>query len=1197
MMENLVGHGRSSRHWQVCYVLWHWLKRWCWLGAIGAAVVTPSVAWSQSFPGNPTESRPTSRPTSTIQPTPSAQPEMITVYVPYQKLGSVLQQGGVFLSRPQFDRLMKEAQQLRKIHQHKMPVSYVLTQARYEGTIKNQVLRLKVVMEVQVLADTLWTPITLPFSGLPMLSAQLNDKPAMILSPGGEHGGYVVLVKGRGVHRLVLQFAGSVYRVSQGYEWKMQVPSTPQTQLDLQWDGGEWQVHLFGQAVTLSTTKSATSSRLETSVGPRRLLEVRWQPKQRLLSSEKRLVSGRIYLESTVGQSMVQTQARVNVRIVRGKLQQLRLALPSQHKLIAVEAGTLIKNWSIVSQKGQRILWIELRQAMEGSFSIRLELEQLLNEQEKQVIVPVLSLLDAKWQHGWIALRTDGAIQLHVLEQQGLTQIDPEEYARQVRSSSPALAFAYLQASYTLRISLQSILPRLRTQVTHRMVLEEKRAMLTTTVSYQIERAGVFRLQFLLPKEWKLREVRCPSMRDHFIEQQKLVVVLKQKLGGPVLARYISPHRLWTFWRRELGEFLYHKLAPHHSALRQKILRRDAIERLQVLMGQAEQRSSGRVVCQIQMDRDLGVSKNMHIPLIQPLDVESERGTVAIFVPDSLELETTHLKGLISMDDLSPFAHEVFYKHRIRQGFRYVGHPISGTLEWRRKETSVEADIWQPVKMQDDGYRVDGVVQYRIRFAETQQIKLAVPVALVPNFRVITETRETRKTEGKKFWEYTFLLHRQVQPNQTFNLQFTYQVGMKKSLEVGSNISLALSSVHVPGAIRQTSYWGLQKEENISLHIAASAGYERIDSSDLPNFAKGEEMARMMRTRVREPETVQVVLRKHKYAQVLASTITRMHVDMAISLDGEVHVLAVAQILNRGRQFLPMRLPAGAQVLALRVAGRNRYRFELNRKGELLIDLHYRSKGRPFWIVVRYKHTLPKQSVLSGGWGKLPLRGPEVLDTPVLHTSLELFLPPRYSYVAFASSMLHEHNRKDLWTVLRELLWARRYSSLYQSHDVYTVRSQAGDLSSQFPRRGLNYAFASDHANVEVVSSFRHSSLQSLWEYVIALLVFVTLLWLRRRDDSLRHALYLWISAVLSVVFLGAILPDSWVAFSYSALLGTLGAGGLWVAAAIWYWFRWLWSQWRSVVSVAQSQRTPSVQKTETTPAPDKSTPKPEEGA
>lgn len=1142
-----------------------WMVVMIWIQ--GGIMFVPTWVGAQTPGKTVAASAPTSRPVVDAKKT---QPEWVTVYVPYQKLGSVLRQGGVFLSRSQFERLMAEAKELRQLRRHKMPVTYVLTQSQYQGTIENQVVRLKVVVEIRVLSDAPWVPVALPFAGLPMLSAQLNDKAAMMLSPGGEKGGYVVLVQGRGVHRLVLEFAGSAGRVAQGYLWKMQIPTTPQTQLKLQWTRGDWQVHAFGQPVTLAVGKPGIPVSLDMPVGPRQELSIQWQPKQRLLSSDKRLVSGRIYLESTVGQGMIQTQARVNVRIVRGKLQQLRFALPSGHKLIAVEAGTLIKNWSIVLEKGQRILWVELRRAMEGSFAIRLEFEQLLQEHEKQMTAPVLSLLDAKWQHGWIALRTDGAIQFNVLEQQGVTQIDPEEYARHVRSASPALAFAYLQAAYVLRIGIQNILPRLRTQVTHRIGLESKRAVVQTTVAYRIERAGVFRLQFLLPQDWKLREVRCPSMRDHFLENQKLVVVLKEKLGGPVLVRHISKHRLWTYFRREMGEFLYQKLAPYHRALQQKILRRQAMERLQSLLGQAKRQASGQVVCHIQLERELGNQKQMQLPLLQPLDVESERGSVGIFVPESLELETKELKGLLSMDDLSPFASDVVAKHRIRQGYQYVGHPISGVLEWRRKETSVEADIWQPVKVQDDGYRVDGVVQYRIRFAETQQIKLSVPASLAPHFRVVTETRETRKTPGKKFWLYTLLLHRKIQPNTNFALHFTYHVTTKQSLEVGRNITLALSSLHVPEAMRQTSYWGLQKEENISLHVAASAGYERIDSSDLPDFARGEEMARMLRTRVRLPETVQVVLRKHKYAQVLASTVTRMHVEMALSLDGEAHVLAIAQILNRGRQFLPMRLPAGAQVLALRVAGRNRYRFELNRKGELLIDLHYRSKGRPFWVIVRYKHTVPKEQRFGSGWGKVSLRGPEILETPVLHTSLQVFLPPRYSYVGFASPMLHDHTRKDLWTVVREMLWARHHFSLHQAYDIYSLRNQAGDLSNQFPRRGVTFSFVSDHADISVVSAYRHSSLQSFWEYVAALFVFALLLWLRRRDKSLTATLSLWIATFLAIVFLGAIVPDSWVAFSYAAVLGTLGAGALWTAALILSWFRWVWAQWRSVVSSSQ---------------------------
>lgn len=1095
------------------------------------------------------------------------QPEQIKLYVPYRRLGSVLNNQGVFLSKSQYQRLMGEIRRLRQKQRQALPVKYLLTQSWYNGVLDASSVQIKVVLELRILQGKAWIPVKLPFSGLPLLSATINDKPAMVFSPPNRSG-YILLAKGQGTHRLALTFSGRSRRVVGGYNWSMNVPPTPQTSVALKWRGGPWTVNVLGQEVSLSPK----SPEYKASVGPKSKLFASWQPKRKFKVSSRRLLAAKHVIESTLRKGLTITRALLQVRVVRGSVERLQVALPQGHRLIGIDMGTSLKQWSITKKNKQRVLQLALQKAMKGNLSIRLELNGFHKSKSKKVEIPRFKVLEAKWQHGIVGVFKDASLQLNVTQQQGLTQIEPDEFVQRSKGATPVFAFAFLAPNYQLSMEMKPVLPRIQAEVTHLVGVEDKQAFLETTVQYNIERAGVYRFAYELPKDWILRDVKCPNQQDHTTKDGKLTVFLSQRTGGPRLVRRVSRYNLWRYYRQTLGRRTLRRM--NRSQLRRmqrSLLRKSSVTRLVQLLGQKTQVSSSPVTCRIKMyKRFKGTS--LAVPFIKPLGVESERGKVGIFVPEHLELETQKTKGLLSLDDLSDFRSLRVAKHKVRQGYRYVGRPISGELKWRRKKTVIAATVWQPVKLRDDGYKVDGVVRYQARYSSTQTIKLAVPAALGASFRVVSDTREVRTKKGKKVWTYTIVLHQKIPTNGTYLLRYSYLRNFKKNFEVGQTKSLTLLSLRVPGAFRQTTLWGFQKEESISVSPTAAAGFERIDSSDLPAFAKGLELTNMVRTRANQPGSLVVQLRKHKYAKVLAATVTRLHVEIAVSLDGEAHVLAIARVRNRGRQFLTMGLPKGAQVIGLRVAGRNRYRFEVNKKGQLLVDLQYRSKGRPFYVVVRYKHNLPKTSKIAGLWGDASFKGPTIADTPVLDSSLQVYLPPRFSYVSFTSRMQHKNNRLDAWAVLRTLLWARRYSTYHWVYDISTLRSRAGDLSSQFPRRGVSFQFSSDDATLEAKATYRRGSLQSILEFVVALFALFLMMLFRRRDPSFNGSIRLLVTAAVFFAFAGALVPDSWVSLSYAAIVGSASAGGLWSVMWVFGGIRAFWSSWRGTKAKIDEQ-------------------------
>lgn len=129
------------------------------------------------------------------------------------------------------------------------------------------------------------------------------------------------------------------------------------------------------------------------------------------------------------------------------------------------------------------------------------------------------------------------------------------------------------------------------------------------------------------------------------------------------------------------------------------------------------------------------------------------------------------------------------------------------------------------------------------------------------------------------------------------------------------------------------------------------------------------------------------------------------------------------------------------------------------------------------------------------------------------------------------------------------------------------MRNVAGDLSSQFPRRGASFQFASDDAKVTATATFRRTTIQNILEFVVALLSFFFLLAFRRKEPSFNRSVRLLVGAFVFFGFVGALVPDAWVTLSYSAIIGSASAGGLWSVFWVFGGLRSMWNGWMNMKS------------------------------
>jgi hypothetical protein len=147
------------------------------------------------------------------QPRADDEPDGRRVFVPVEDLDVVLEhdQQGVILPRADFLKLAAEAKKNLKATPQ-TPHKVVIAGARYTARIVDDQLLVSADIEINQLARG-WQMVTLPYRGLAVEAATLDDKPARIGRGAGDGRPLVVLSEDRGRHTLKLELVAPLVTV------------------------------------------------------------------------------------------------------------------------------------------------------------------------------------------------------------------------------------------------------------------------------------------------------------------------------------------------------------------------------------------------------------------------------------------------------------------------------------------------------------------------------------------------------------------------------------------------------------------------------------------------------------------------------------------------------------------------------------------------------------------------------------------------------------------------------------------------------------------------------------------------------------------------------------------------------------------------------------------------------------------------
>lgn len=207
----------------------------------------------------------------------------------------------------------------------------------------------------------------------------------------------------------------------------------------------------------------------------------------------------------------------------------LACTLPGDYTLNAVR-GDDVADWKIEGDH----LSISLTRRRTGLAEIEMEF-QTIADPEKPVPIPVIRILEASRQTGYLGLGIDDRHEYVVGTTPGLRQIEPSELpSRFLEKGRPKIAFAAASAEWSIEVRTAPLVPEVRATLATTITLTPEQAFAVTQINLDVRRVSLFDLVCVMPAGFPPTEVRAGNLRDWTYDPKtrELRILLSSDLLG-----------------------------------------------------------------------------------------------------------------------------------------------------------------------------------------------------------------------------------------------------------------------------------------------------------------------------------------------------------------------------------------------------------------------------------------------------------------------------------------------------------------------------------------------------------------------------------------------------------------------------------------------------------------------------------------
>lgn len=898
---------------------------------------------------------------------PNETPWEELIYVPFKQLKSVLDNEAttVFMPYSQFVKLWQGAA-IGPRDPNKPPVNAVITSAAYVGKIEKDLARIDAEFSIRVL-DRPWAAIPLKFGDVAV--GKLTSADGQSLLQGTGEGTYSLLLPTVGEHKVHLELVARVRTSPEGKNFELECPATGITSFDLTVPAADQTVEVTPNLLVTPIEEGGgdvKTTRVQVNLGATRKITARWHPRTSTAPAMELLTSVDNTQDVRVADGLVHTHATIAFKVLRGSLDQVRIAVPAKHRILDVTAPGM-KSWKAADEAGNQVITLDLLAAVTGAVAVEIHTERPATAEPFNVIgidetgtATGIHSLGPVRENGLLVLGQAADLQLTVEQQQGLVRVESGEVSERLRRPE-SLYYKFYSPKVRLQVLAKPVEPRLLVNHRTQLVFGDDELTTTSTVQYTVERAGVFELRFKLPDRLKVDRVDCEQMKEFQVtepagenKESLLVVSLREKTQGAIAVTVT-------------GHISFGSVAADKQQLK--------------------------------------------LPLLEPVGATREQGEILVFAPESLEIITDE-KGLQAAQPWRPDPNSVpqLANVRLASAWSFTRRPVEIPVTTFRKPTRLSASVATAIAVKRDLVEVVSQLVYSVQYAGIDTFRFAVPETVADSVQIesldVPLKQKSKADAAENGWmTWTVVTQREVTGNLPLRVKYDLKIDRK---EKETAFAVSVQPVRVldtPGksadapAIKLSSITGevaVQKDRALSISAKPSKGdtgddFEAIDVRELTRLPQDGYLAyRYFRQpdKFDQPFALELTATKHDIQPVVETIVSHALAEIVLTNDKIVTYRCRYRIKSSERQRIPLHLPESNELpLEVKVAGKD-VELEDHTVGKPLPGWKsfYLNVARPtrsdepfeVLIVFRVPHSVPP--VGNRGGGALSLKLPRFTD-------------------------------------------------------------------------------------------------------------------------------------------------------------------------------------------------------------------------
>ncbi len=799
---------------------------------------------------------------------------------------------------------------------------------------------------------------------------------------------------GKGRHRLELAVR---LRLSRQGGWRVAeglLPTAPAAALEILVPKARTELRLGQVADRRQWETEKPDETIRTALGADGSVGIRWRPEVAQGETDRSLtVASAAVLD--VQEDGLRLWWQLGLEFRRAEREQFSVDLPAGYLLEKVE-GNNVRGWEIRKTPRGQAVEVTLLQAAKDREQFTLRLWRgggvggvptaragempALQSAPQEFDVPLVTVPEAALHRGELVIRRSPLLELRTLEHSGVTRIDLPGGANSPADEAggaanplgirPFEAYRFAAVPFSVRLKATPATAHVSATVQTVLRLAEYEREMESRVLLDVQGRRVYRLQMFLPAQFRLEHVSAPGEFQYAVTQQA---------GRALLTIYLAAG--------QAGDVPV------------------------VLRGKLGQAEKGEVP----------------LPRLEVLGVDRQQGDVAVEVDPAFDVEA---RGLAHCEPV--LLGQVFgwltpaQRPLARLALHYTGGDYSGGLRLQARTADVSCDAVSNVRVTDRTLEETILLDFTIRHAGIRRLSLLLPAWMadarwsVPMLRqkTVEPVSETGVPPAAKQAAPGSLVRVRIELQDEVMGQLRVLVENDQLLTPGSHEApipvIELGRINRRYVVIERTGRDEVVPEQDKLREIDVLGRRQKEWETLTGILGHEmTMAYLVSPDARQPR-LSFHTEAHTAVATVKASIGLAETTLVLDAAGAYRAQAVLRVNNATEQFLEIRLPAGAELWAVRVAGEPVKPTKVPGKADpraVRIPLLKTAPGDLYYeVVLKYGGQMPPLSAL--GSVEFPLLRCVNIQPDL--SQVKLYVPEQYRWFDFGGTMRRVEEEADL---------------------------------------------------------------------------------------------------------------------------------------------------------------------------------------